>query len=284
MTREALNAHLSEHAAHMQSALADVLSARAMPDGLRESMAYSLLGGGKFLRSALCLESCRLLNGDIAMAKQAACAIEMIHSYSLIHDDLPAMDNDDMRRGKPSNHKVFGEAGAILAGDGLLSLALELLSGACNQNVIHAVAEGAFDMVAGQSLDLLNADGADALYEIHRLKTGALIKAAIFAGAFCDNPDERDIKALSAFSEAFGLLFQITDDILDVTGNAANLGKTIGKDAREGKLTFVTHYGLEAAKRHAEEQADATRAALAVFDDRASFFLALTDATLARDA
>ncbi len=284
MTREGLNEHLRAHAARMESLLRDALDARAMPSGFRESMAYSLLGGGKFLRSALCLECCRMLAGDIQMAGRAACAIEMIHSYSLIHDDLPAMDNDDTRRGRPSNHIVFGEAGAILAGDGLLSLAFELLAMACAPKALHAVAQGALDMVAGQSLDLLNATGEDALYEIHRLKTGALIKAAVLAGAYCANPRAQELAALSAFSDAFGLLFQITDDMLDVTGDAATLGKSIGKDEREGKLTFVTHYGLMQAKRHAEEQAQAAKAAMAVFSERAAFFLALTEAMLSRDA
>lgn len=284
MTREALEEYLRAHAARMRTLLGDALNARAMPCGLKDSMAYSLLGGGKFLRSALCLESCRMLAGDIAMAEQAACAIEMIHCYSLIHDDLPAMDNDDMRRGKPSNHIVFGEAGAILAGDGLLSLAFELLAANCRSSALQAVARGAVDMVAGQSLDLANANGEDALLRIHSLKTGALIKAAILAGAYCASPGEQDLAALSMFADAFGLLFQITDDILDVTGDAASLGKTIGKDERVGKLTFVTQYGLEQAKSRAAEQAQAAKAAVAGFRDQATFFLALTEATLSRDA
>lgn len=284
MTSESLREYLLAHAARMQSALQGILEARAMPGGLQKSMAYSLLGGGKFLRSALCLESCRLLGGDMEMAGQAACAIEMIHCYSLIHDDLPAMDNDAMRRGKPSNHMVFGEAGAILAGDALLSLALELLTAACTPKAAQAAAQGAFDMVAGQSLDLQGASGEEALYEIHRLKTGALIRAAILAGAYCADTSEVDIAALTAFSDAFGLLFQITDDILDVTGDTASLGKTLGKDAREGKLTFVTHYGLGMAKQQAEEQAQTAAAAMAPFGKRAAFFCVLTEAMLTRDA
>lgn len=284
MTGTELNARLEEDSALVVALLSTLLDEREMPQSLRESMAYSLFAGGKRLRPALCLESCRMLSGDMQMAAYAACALEMIHTYSLIHDDLPAMDNDAMRRGKPSNHMVFGEASAILAGDGLLSLAMETLARYCNPEIARAVTQGAMDMVAGQSLDLSGIDGEQALYEIHRLKTGALIRASVLSGACCASATKEDFFALSGFSDAFGLLFQITDDILDVTGEDAALGKTAGKDERAGKLTFTSLYGLDGARLCASRQAAAACESLAAFADKAAFFIALIDKTLYRSA
>ena len=250
---------------------------------LYESMAYSLFAGGKRIRPVLCLAAAALVvPGREEEALPAAAAMEMIHTYSLIHDDLPAMDNDDFRRGKPSNHKQFGEANAILAGDGLLTEAFLLLAKDAKPAVMEAIAAGAMDMVAGQSLDLNPASSLSSLYRIHALKTGALIKAAVLSGALSVDAKEKDLKALTAFAEHYGLLFQITDDILDVTGDAAELGKSIGKDEKEHKVTFVSCFGLQEAKLKAIEEAEAARLALSSFGERAQFFLDLIDTTLVR--
>ena len=250
---------------------------------LYDSMAYSLFAGGKRIRPVLCLAAAALiLPGGEEAALPAAAAMEMIHTYSLIHDDLPAMDNDDFRRGKPSNHKQFGEANAILAGDGLLTGAFLLLAQEAKPAVMEAIAEGAMDMVAGQSLDLNPVGELSTLYRIHALKTGALIRAAVRSGARSVDAQEEDLDALTAFAEHYGLLFQITDDILDVTGNEQELGKSVGKDEKENKVTFVSCFGLQEARLKAQEEAEAARLALSRFGARAEFFLNLIDTTLTR--
>lgn len=269
----------------MTESMLDVLLSQAdTPPVLYDSMAYSLLGGGKRLRPVLCLAACELLGGAATDAIKAACAMEMIHSYSLIHDDLPAMDDDDMRRGKPSSHKAFGEGNAILAGDGLLSLAFCVLSQTGNLKVMQAVSRGAFDMVAGQSMDLNGTRDAESLFDMHAKKTGALIRAAVFAGAYsAGNPDVgRHLAALTSFAEHYGLLFQITDDILDVVGDPAQLGKSIGKDEREHKTTFVTLYGLEPAREEAAIAAKAAVTALGQIDGDREFLTELVQRTLTR--
>lgn len=275
---------LSVYAAMTEEMLHHLLDAVETSELLRESMAYSLFAGGKRLRPALCLAACELMEEDAQTALLPACALEMIHTYSLIHDDLPAMDNDTLRRGKPTNHVVYGEGNAILAGDGLLSLAFRSLSTLPNPNVAQAVAQGAFDMVSGQSYDTNLSDDPAMMDTIHRLKTGALIKAAVLAGAYCAAPSQREIYALSTFSEKFGLLFQVTDDILDVEGEAAALGKSIGKDAAEHKLTSVSRFGLDGAKTLARHTAEEAEEALQIFGDRARFFMGLTQKTLTRKA
>lgn len=252
---------------------------------LLDSMAYSLFAGGKRLRPALCMAACALCGGAQEDALDVACALEMIHTYSLIHDDLPAIDNDALRRGKPSNHMVFGEANAILAGDGLLSLALSACAESGRLAATAAVAAGAFGMVAGQSMDvnLAGQADADALHEIHRLKTGALIRASVLGGAYCGVPSGQDVCALSDFADAYGVLFQITDDVLDVTGSNAVLGKTVGKDAAEDKLTYVGLYGLDGAREKAGETAAQALDALSGYGEKADFFRELTDFTLTRE-
>lgn len=250
----------------MTDSMLDVLLSQAeAPPVLYQSMAYSLLDGGKRLRPVLCLAVCELLGGAAADAVKAACAMEMIHTYSLVHDDLPAMDNDDMRRGKPSSHRAFGEGNAILAGDGLLSLAFYVLSQTGNAKVMQCVSRGALDMVSGQSLDINGTHDAESLFDMHAKKTGALFRAAVLAGAYSAGNSEtgRYLAPLTSFAEHFGLLFQITDDILDVTGDPALLGKSIGKDAQAEKATFVTLYGLEPAR---EEAAIAARSAVTALD------------------
>lgn len=281
---QAIYDKLGAYTALTDEKLRQILNDADMSKLLFDSMTYSVFAGGKRLRPALCLASCELLGGMAEAALLPACAVEMIHTYSLIHDDLPALDNDDLRRGKPSSHIAFGEANAIIAGDGLQTLAFLTAAQMGNPAVMQALTDGAFQMVVGQSYDL-NANGDAALLEIiHRLKTGALIRAAVLAGAHCAEADEQELAALASYAEQFGLLFQITDDILDVTGETEQLGKTAGKDVEEDKLTFVVQHGLAGARRKAEEAAGFAHAALEPFGDHAWFFHALTDMMLTRRA
>ena len=253
------------------------------PQLLYDSMTYSLFAGGKRLRPALCLATSEMLDGTATEALKAACALEMIHTYSLIHDDLPAMDNDDMRRGKPSCHKVFGEGNAILAGDGLLSLACLTLAQSNNLKVINCVTRGALDMVSGQSLDLNGKQDAETLLTIHQKKTGALIRASVLAGAYSAGASQKQAQLLGEFADHFGMLFQITDDILDVTGSPEQLGKTPGKDKDENKVTFVTLYGLDTALEEAAHAAEAAQESLQALNLDGSFLEELTLYTLNRN-
>lgn len=275
---------MAYYAAMTESMLSVLLGQADAPEVLYDSMAYSLMNGGKRLRPVLCLASCELLGGAPADAIKAACAMEMIHTYSLIHDDLPAMDNDDMRRGRPSSHKVFGEGNAILAGDGLLSLAFHVISQTGSAKVMQVVARGALDMVSGQSLDINSECDAEGLFAMYEKKTGALIRASVLAGAYSSGSAEvgRNLAALQSFAEKFGLLFQITDDILDVVGSPDQLGKTIGKDARAQKATFVTLYGLEPAREEAAIAARSAIDALEQIDADSTFLCELVRQTLTR--
>ena len=234
-------------------------------------------------------------DGKAEEALHFACALEMIHTYSLIHDDLPCMDNDDYRRGMPSNHKVFGEANAVLAGDGLLSLAFDTMLAAIANNpcqgeikAAQAVSEGAGvqGMVAGQVADLASeksgARDMDTLRFIHVNKTGAMIRASLLAGGCVAGADEEQLKALSDFGYAYGDLFQMTDDILDVEGSFESMGKTLGKDAQEGKLTYISLVGLEEAKKIAGQTAENALAALEIFGEKAWLLRELTNATVNR--
>jgi geranylgeranyl diphosphate synthase type II len=233
------------------------------PPRLCEAIRYSLLSPGKRLRPLLVLMSCEACGGDIAAAMPAACAVEMIHSYSLIHDDLPCMDDDDMRRGRPTNHKVHGEALAVLAGDALLTMAFEVLA-----NDIHPYRTAAFcclelsraagptALVGGQADDLdgvASVSDLPRLEAIHRRKTGALILASIRLGAIIARASRRQRAALETYGERIGLAFQITDDLLDVAGDPTALGKRAGKDADRGKLTFPGLLGVEESRRRAEQ-------------------------------
>ncbi len=230
-----------------------------------ESMKYTTCLGGKRLRAVLCLESCRIFSGGYEAAIPTACAIEMLHAQSLIHDDLPCMDNDDLRRGKPSNHKVYGEAIATLAGDALISYAIQTIIEKTPKNIApekiievlrqYAVAAGAFGIVGGQTADI-EAENKKVSLEhlnfIHSYKTGALFKFSLIAGAILGGADERQIEIIKEFGEKFGLAFQIKDDILDVTSTTEIMGKTVGKDANVNKSTYVTIFGLEGAKEKLE--------------------------------
>ena len=234
---------------------------------VQEAMAYSLLGGGKRLRGVLCLAFCELSGGKIKDALPFACAIEMVHCYSLIHDDLPCMDDDDLRRGKPSCHIQYGEAMAVLAGDGLLTLGFETMlsrsfTGKCpTERVIKAAAElavsiGSSGMIGGQVIDIESegkAVGEEQLSHLHALKTGALIRASAKMGCIIAGAGEELLQRADAYAKNIGLAFQITDDILDVTASEEALGKPIGSDKEQGKTTYVTLYGLGQSRQLAKE-------------------------------
>lgn len=229
---------------------------------LVEAMRYSLMAGGKRLRPVLALAVCDMLKGDRKTVLPFACAIELIHTYSLIHDDLPAMDNDDLRRGKPTNHKVYGEAMAILAGDALLNLAheimLEEMTGSESDLAVKAKAAyvishaaGVAGMVAGQVVDIQSEEKPiplDLLCYMHERKTGALIKASVMASALLCRTGESTLNALETYADKIGLAFQIKDDLLDCEGNEAVVGKPVGSDARNRKSTFVTLLGPDRAR------------------------------------
>jgi len=229
------------------------------PDSIHRAMRYSVFAGGKRIRPILCLESARMFMSDLAGAVQVGCALECIHTYSLIHDDLPALDNDDLRRGKPTNHKVFGEAMAILAGDALLTLAFQALADApiaaeLRVRVIAEISAAAGTvngMVGGQVADVEaggNPVDAAMLEYIHRSKTAALIRGSIVAGAIAGGAGPEDVGRLRAFGENIGWAFQVVDDILDVEESSAALGKTAGKDQAQQKATYPALYGLEKSR------------------------------------
>jgi len=241
---------------------------------LYEAMRYSLFAGGKRLRPLLALAAAQTMGGSLACALPAACALECIHTYSLIHDDLPAMDDDDLRRGKPTNHKVYGEAAAVLAGDGLLTYAFELLAEAFaeqgGQTGVRLISElsraaGPGGMVGGQMADV-EAEGAPVQAEqlefIHQRKTGALIVAAVRMGAICAGAKLEELEALTGYARNLGLAFQIMDDILDIVGESDKLGKQVGADAALEKLTYPRVYGMEESKRLVHVYSEAARCAL----------------------
>lgn len=267
MTKEQLLTRLSEDVAITEQALTERLEGyeiRQDPylNGLWQAQNYSLLGGGKRIRASLVLEVCRLLGGSIDAALPFACAIEMIHAYSLVHDDLPCMDDDDLRRGKPTSHKVFGEATAVLVGDSLLTDAFGVASMQPNPAAaLRAVrtlayAAGSVGMVGGQMMDLMGEHeqlSMEMLLALHRRKTGALICAAVQLGAIAAGCEENteQWRSLTTYAERIGLAFQIIDDILDVTADTALLGKSTGKDQKDNKTTFLTYYTVEEAGMYA---------------------------------
>ncbi len=232
------------------------------PEKIWESMRYSVLAGGKRIRPVLTLEACKAAGGNIENAIPAACAIEMLHSQSLIHDDLPCMDNDDYRRGKLTNHKVFGESTAVLAGDALLSFAPQIILQKTPKTVqpaalIRVLEEfvynaGAERLIGGQVVDI-DSEGKqiskETLDYIHKNKTGALFKLSLRTGAILGGADEKIINALTEYAEKIGLAFQISDDILDETASLETLGKTPGKDKEAGKVTYLSFYGMEESKK-----------------------------------
>ncbi|MEM8777362.1 MAG: geranylgeranyl diphosphate synthase CrtE [Cyanobacteria bacterium P01_G01_bin.49] len=253
------------------------------PEKIYEAMRYSLLAGGKRLRPILCLTTCELMGGTIEMALPTACALEMIHTMSLIHDDLPSMDNDDYRRGKLTNHKVYGEDIAILAGDALLSYAFEHVATQTNNVALPKLVDilgrlgrtvGAAGLVGGQVLDLESEGKSDVTVEtlkfIHIHKTGALLETSVVSGAILADASTDDIKRLSRYAQNIGLAFQIIDDILDVTATKEELGKTAGKDQQAQKATYPSLWGLEESKQQAEALIDEAIAQLAPYGDKAT--------------
>jgi len=261
---------------------------------LVDAMNYSLEAGGKRIRPALVFEFCRVCGGDINDVIAPACGIEMIHTYSLIHDDLPAMDNDDMRRGKPSCHKAFDEATAILAGDTLTVLPFEIIADDENLSdrqkisIISCLAKavGAEGMIGGQVIDMENEKRdsvtAENLMDMYKRKTGALIMASCVMGCIGANADEKKIKTATEYAYRLGLAFQIIDDILDVEGDSEVIGKPVGSDADENKTTFVTIYGVRKAKEIAKKITEEALGLLEGFDDN-TFLKELTAMLLNRD-
>lgn len=258
------------------------------PSTIHRAMRYSLFAGGKRIRPLLCMEAARAVSGDGAGAVTAACALEMIHTYSLIHDDLPALDNDDYRRGKLTNHKVFGEAMAILAGDSLLTFAFEVLAklDAPADRKVRMIAELATasgtvgGMIGGQVADLegeRQTPTSELLESIHRAKTGALLRASLRLGALYAGATDRQYAALSCYGEHVGLAFQIVDDILDVEESSEALGKTAGKDAQQQKITFPAVYGLARSRQMAAEECARAHEVLAPFGDSAQRLHELAD-------
>lgn len=258
-----------------------------------EAMRYSLQNGGKRIRPVLVLEFCRLCGGDVKEALPFAAAIEMIHTYSLIHDDLPCMDDDDMRRGKPSCHKKFGEEYALLAGDGLLTLAFETVTKASLTDTQKTTAVKALSshagyqgMIGGQTVDLMSEGkeiSLDRLKTMDNLKTGKLINCSALLGCIAANADEDKINAAEKFTSAIGLAFQIVDDILDVTSTSEKLGKPIGSDSEKNKSTYVSILGLEKSKEYAEKLTSEAIDALNCFGDDGEFLKSLALKLLERD-
>jgi geranylgeranyl diphosphate synthase, type II len=258
------------------------------PETIHRAMRYSLFAGGKRIRPILCMEAAHAVRGSFCCALPAACSLEMVHTYSLIHDDLPALDNDEYRRGKPTNHKVFGEAMAILAGDALLTLAFQVLTqlDAPSFHKIRLVSELATaagtvgGMIGGQVADL-EGEGKPpdrALLEsIHRAKTGALLRASLRFGAIVASANEAEYEALSCYGAHIGLAFQIVDDILDVEESSAALGKTSGKDAQQHKITFPAVYGLESSRQMAEAECTHAHMVLESFGEQAAGLHSIAD-------
>ncbi len=266
----------------VDAALERMLPAQtAPPSSVHTAMHYSVFAGGKRIRPILCLETARIFTSDVTPALHPACALEFIHTYSLIHDDLPALDNDDLRRGKPTCHKKFGEALAILAGDALLTLAFETISATLVPSercvsILSEVASAAGTingMVGGQVADV-EAEGKrvdpQTLEYIHRSKTAALIRASITAGALCAGAGPEDVARLRRFGETIGWAFQVTDDILDVEESSAALGKTAGKDMAQQKATYPSVFGLERSHEIAKDLATKAIAELIPYAERAS--------------
>lgn len=277
-----------------KSLRASLPAAATKPATIHRAMRYSLLSGGKRLRPLLCCAASEACEGTVRVALPAAVAVEMVHAYSLIHDDLPCMDDDDLRRGRPTSHKVFGEGMAVLAGDALLTESFAVLSAARpagSYSAADLVAElaraaGSRGLIAGQVADL-EAEGRrptePSLYFIHAAKTGMLLRAALKLGAMCAGGTKAEIRALDRFGFCLGLAFQIQDDILDATQSAQKLGKTAGKDAAAGKMTFPALYGLEKSRALADEWTSDAIASLKIFGPRGNILRGLAELLLRRE-
>ena len=262
----------------------------SLPVSIHKAMRYSVFAGGKRIRPALCIETARMFTDDLQGAVQVGCALEFIHTYSLIHDDLPALDNDDLRRGKPTNHKVFGEAIAILAGDALLTQAFHVLAdagatrlaAADRLRIIAEIAEaaGSRGMVGGQVMDIL-AEGHEidcpTLASLHARKTGALIRASVRVGGIAGGAVAEQLQALTRYAERVGLAFQIVDDILDIEGVTAEMGKTAGSDLRRKKATYPAVLGLEESRRQAARLLEEAKEALRPLREKGGLLSELAD-------
>ncbi len=284
-----LASYLEEKRLIVESAL-DSSLVIGNPAKIYEAMRYSLLAGGKRLRPILCLATCELMGGSLEMALPTACALEMIHTMSLIHDDLPAMDNDDYRRGKLTNHKVFGEDIAILAGDGLLAYAFEYVVTQTRNvppvQVLEVIARlgrtvGAAGLVGGQVLDL-ESEGkpdisAETLGFIHTHKTGALLETSVVSGAVLAGAKGEDIAKLALYAQNIGLAFQIIDDVLDITATKEELGKTAGKDLQAQKATYPSLWGIEGSRQQAQQLIDSAINELSGYDEAAEPLRAIAE-------
>jgi geranylgeranyl diphosphate synthase type II len=295
MTNFNFSQYLLDRGQMIEQALSDAVP-EVYPPEIVTAMRYSLLAGGKRLRPILCLASCELVGGTVPMAMPTACALEMIHTMSLIHDDLPAMDNDDLRRGKPTNHKMFGEAMAILAGDALLAYSFGLIAGETKAvppdrvlKAIEIIAHSAshLGLVGGQVVDLAMEDnpnaGEEVLHYIHTHKTGALLKACVLSGGILGGGNDQDLTNLTIYADSIGLAFQIVDDILDVTSTSDKLGKTAGKDIRDNKVTYPKLWGLERSQQKAKELITQAKAVLDEYGDGGKPLQALADYIVQRD-
>lgn len=284
-----LKSYLALRKKWIDQTLAEIVKQTSKPRRITRAMAYSLMAGGKRIRPILCLAAAEAVGGKAEDALPAACAVEMIHTYSLIHDDLPAMDDDALRRGRPTCHKAFNEATAILAGDGLLTLAFQTLSAndtiknqapATWLEVVHAYAfaAGYEGMIEGQMLDTAFEGTQIALKELeemHALKTGALFNASVYAGAVIGGGTKIQIEKLKAYAIHIGLAFQVSDDILNIEGNPALMGKATGSDAKRQKCTYPSLMGLEQSKELANQLINSALQALQIFDNRSDSLRAI---------
>ncbi|MFP4500566.1 MAG: polyprenyl synthetase family protein [Candidatus Hydrogenedentota bacterium] len=284
-----VEAFLAAKGARTEAALEEHIAAwRNVPPRLADAIRYSLFAGGKRLRPALALGAADVIAGDDAPALPAACAVEMIHTYSLMHDDLPAMDNDDLRRGKPTLHRAFDEATAILAGDGLLTMAFGVLAESGNAAIVAEMAHaaGVAGMVGGQMRDLAAENHRltlEALQQIHTCKTGALIRVSVRAGALLAGAAGEQLAALTRYGENIGLAFQIADDILNVTSTAAVLGKPVGSDKTRHKSTYPGLVGIEQARARGAEAVGNAIETLTPFGAEADVFRALAQYIMERN-
>lgn len=298
MNKDFIQGKINEKVALVNDTLDKLLPGENdQPALIHQAMRYSMSAGGKRLRPVLVLASAEAAGGSQNLALPVACAIEMIHTYSLIHDDLPAMDNDDYRRGKLTNHKVFGESMAILAGDALLTLAFDLLSEAefigsiPSDQIVRVISEiskasGSKGMIGGQVVDILSENkivDSNTMKYIHAHKTGALFRASIRTGAIIGGATEGQLNSLTDYAENLGIAFQITDDILDVEGETAKLGKTVGSDQRKNKSTYPSIFGLEESKDLAKKAVNDAISAIRNFDEQADTLRYLASYLLNRE-
>jgi len=283
---------IAQPAAAVEKYLALFLDQRHLPGNLGEAVRYALLGGGKRLRPILVMRACEAVGGQAQDAVVPAAAIEMIHCFSLVHDDLPAMDDDDLRRGRPTLHRYTNEAMAILAGDVLMGLAFELIAtqleaGELAGRLVQELAIATNDMIAGQVLDTLGdgkatAESIEQLQRIHRYKTGALIRCCGRMGALCGGADQEQLEAMTRFSETIGLMFQVVDDLLDVTQTTEHLGKAANKDISKGKLTYPGLLGIPNSKSEIDRLQEEAHQALEPLGERARMLHDLCDYMVTR--